>query len=74
MNDPKVMSMFNSTKALEVSPEKIRTPVATYGVPEMGTKFVRQMPQETQPSSLPIYSKSQDYPMVQGYGWATHKS
>ncbi|MFX3632955.1 MAG: PolC-type DNA polymerase III [Candidatus Pristimantibacillus sp.] len=52
MNDPKVMSMFNSTKALEVSPEKIRSSVATYGVPEMGTKFVRQMLQETQPSSF----------------------
>ncbi|WP_168122216.1 PolC-type DNA polymerase III [Paenibacillus sp. HB172176] len=52
MNDPKVMSMFNSTEALEVSPEKIRSSVATYGIPEMGTKFVRQMLQETQPSSF----------------------
>ncbi len=52
MNDPKVMSMFNSTTALEVAPEKIRSAVATYGVPEMGTKFVRQMLQETQPSSF----------------------
>ncbi|PZD93360.1 PolC-type DNA polymerase III [Paenibacillus sambharensis] len=52
MNDPKVMSMFNSTTALGVTPEQIRTPVATYGVPEMGTKFVRQMLQETQPSSF----------------------
>ncbi|PZE22415.1 PolC-type DNA polymerase III [Paenibacillus xerothermodurans] len=52
MNDPKVMSIFNSTKALGVTPEQIRTPVATYGVPEMGTKFVRQMLQETQPSSF----------------------
>ncbi|MFH5183208.1 PolC-type DNA polymerase III [Paenibacillus sp. TAB 01] len=52
MNDPKVMSMFNSTKALGVPPEKIRTPVATYGVPEMGTKFVRQMLEETQPTSF----------------------
>lgn len=52
MNDPKVMSMFNSTAALEVAPEKIRSSVATYGVPEMGTKFVRQMLQETQPSSF----------------------
>ncbi len=52
MNDPKVMSMFNSTAALEVSPEQIRSSVATYGVPEMGTKFVRQMLQETQPSSF----------------------
>lgn len=52
MNDPKVMSLFNSTEALGVSPEQIRSAVATYGVPEMGTKFVRQMLQETQPSSF----------------------
>lgn len=52
MNDPKVMSMFNSTEALEVTPEQIRSPVATYGVPEMGTKFVRQMLVESQPSSF----------------------
>ncbi|GGF97075.1 PolC-type DNA polymerase III [Paenibacillus aceti] len=52
MNDPKVMSMFNSTESLGVTPEQIRTPVATYGVPEMGTKFVRQMLVESQPSSF----------------------
>ncbi|AZK47756.1 PolC-type DNA polymerase III [Paenibacillus lentus] len=52
MNDPKVMSMFNSTEALGVTAEQIRTPVATYGVPEMGTKFVRQMLVESQPSSF----------------------
>ncbi|XEC97145.1 PolC-type DNA polymerase III [Paenibacillus tarimensis] len=52
MNDPKVMSLFNSTDALGVTPEQIKTPVATYGVPEMGTKFVRQMLQETQPSTF----------------------
>jgi DNA polymerase-3 subunit alpha (Gram-positive type) len=52
MNDPKVMSIFNSTDALGVTPQHIRTPVATYGVPEMGTKFVRQMLEETQPSSF----------------------
>ncbi|MDF2659905.1 MAG: polymerase PolC [Paenibacillus sp.] len=52
MNDPKVMSLFNSTEALGVTPEQIRSSVATYGVPEMGTKFVRQMLQETQPSTF----------------------
>ncbi|GGH17858.1 PolC-type DNA polymerase III [Paenibacillus segetis] len=52
MNDPKVMSMFNSTEALGVSPQQIRSAVATYGVPEMGTKFVRQMLVEAQPSSF----------------------
>ncbi|MCM3745971.1 PolC-type DNA polymerase III [Paenibacillus pasadenensis] len=52
MNDPKVMSMFNSTTSLGVTPAQIRSAVATYGVPEMGTKFVRQMLEETQPSSF----------------------
>ncbi|QJC52248.1 PolC-type DNA polymerase III [Paenibacillus albicereus] len=52
MNDPKVMSLFNSTTALGVTPQQIRSSVATYGVPEMGTKFVRQMLEETQPSSF----------------------
>lgn len=52
MNDPDTMSLFNSTRALGVTPEQIRTPVATYGIPEMGTRFVRQMLQETQPSTF----------------------
>ncbi|WP_080841000.1 PolC-type DNA polymerase III [Cohnella massiliensis] len=52
MNDPKVMSIFNSVEALGVTPQQIRTPVATYGVPEMGTRFVRQMLEETKPSSF----------------------
>jgi len=52
MNDPKVMSLFSSVEALGVTAEQIRTPVATYGVPEMGTRFVRQMLEETKPSTF----------------------
>jgi len=52
MNDPKVMSIFSSTEALGVTPQQIRSPVATYGVPEMGTRFVRQMLEETQPKTF----------------------
>ncbi|MBB3109431.1 DNA polymerase-3 subunit alpha (Gram-positive type) [Paenibacillus phyllosphaerae] len=52
MNDPKVMSLFSSTDSLGVQPNQIRSSVATYGVPEMGTKFVRQMLEETKPSSF----------------------
>ncbi|WP_391573956.1 PolC-type DNA polymerase III [Cohnella sp.] len=52
MNDPKVMSLFNSVEALGVSPQQIRSPVATFGVPEMGTRFVRQMLEETKPASF----------------------
>jgi len=52
MNDPKVMSLFSSTEALGIAPDQIRTPVATYGIPEMGTGFVRQMLQETHPATF----------------------
>lgn len=52
MNDPKVMSLFSSTDALGVRPDQIRTPVATYGIPEMGTKFVRQMLIEAKPATF----------------------
>lgn len=52
MNDPKVMSLFNSVEALSVTPQQIRSPVATFGVPEMGTRFVRQMLEETKPSTF----------------------
>ncbi|MDP5273478.1 PolC-type DNA polymerase III [Chengkuizengella axinellae] len=52
MNDPKIMSVFNSTDALNVTPEQIKSPVGTFGVPEMGTKFVRQMLKETKPSTF----------------------
>jgi DNA polymerase-3 subunit alpha (Gram-positive type) len=52
MNDQKVMSIFSTTEAIGVTPQQIRTPVATYGVPEMGTRFVRQMLEETQPKTF----------------------
>jgi DNA polymerase-3 subunit alpha (Gram-positive type) len=52
MNDPQVMSLFSSVNALGVSQQQIRSPVATFGVPEMGTRFVRQMLDETKPSSF----------------------
>jgi DNA polymerase-3 subunit alpha (Gram-positive type) len=52
MNDPRVMSLFSSTTELGVTPAQLRSPVATYGIPEMGTKFVRQILEETLPSTF----------------------
>lgn len=52
MNDPLVMSVFNSTDALGVTSEQIRSKVGTYGIPEMGTRFVRQMLEETKPATF----------------------
>lgn len=52
VDDPGVMSLFSSTEALGVSPEQIGSKTGTLGVPEFGTRFVRQMLEETKPSTF----------------------
>lgn len=52
MNDAKVMSLFHSTEPLGVSVDRIRSSVATYGLPDIGTRFIRQMLEETRPSTF----------------------
>ncbi|NLK40130.1 MAG: PolC-type DNA polymerase III [Clostridiales bacterium] len=49
LNDKKVLSLFASTEALGVSPKMINSETGTFGMPEFGTKFVRQMLLETKP-------------------------
>ncbi len=51
LDDEETMSLFTSTKALKLKKD-IGTPVGTYGVPEFGTKFVRQMLVDTEPTTF----------------------
>jgi len=52
LDDPEVYKLFYSTESIGVTPADIKTEVATYGVPEMGTFFVRAMLKETRPKSF----------------------
>jgi DNA polymerase-3 subunit alpha (Gram-positive type) len=53
IGDPETMSLFTSNKALKLLPgEDIGTNLGTYGIPEFGTKFVRQMLEDTKPTTF----------------------
>ncbi len=53
LDDPKVMSLFQNTSALGITPEQIDgCPVGSMGIPEFGTEFVIQMLLDTKPQCL----------------------
>ncbi len=52
LDDKATMSLFTGTEALGVTAEDIGSTVGTFGVPEFGTKFVRQMLVDTKPTTF----------------------
>ena len=51
-DDKETMKIFTSTESIGIKKEDINSEVATFGIPEFGTKFVRQMLVDTQPTTL----------------------
>lgn len=51
-DDPEVMKLFGGTESLGVSPKDIESKTGTLGIPEFGTRFVRQMLEQTKPTTF----------------------
>ncbi len=53
MNDSSVYELFESTRPLGIEPESIGgCKLGTYGIPEMGTKFIQQVLLEAKPKNF----------------------
>lgn len=52
MNDPEVYKLFVSTESLGATPEEIKSPLGTLGIPEFGTRFVMRMVEESKPKNF----------------------
>ena len=52
MSDPDVMSLFNSPAALGLTENDIGSKTGTFALPELGTKFVRDMLVEAKPKTF----------------------
>lgn len=65
LDDPKVFSLFRSTEILGIDPKELGSRMGTLGIPEFGTKFVRQMLEDTKPQTF------SDLIMISGFSHGT---
>ncbi len=52
IDDPKVMRLFSSVESLNITAEQLGFDLGTLGIPEFGTEFVRQMLEDTKPTTI----------------------
>ncbi len=51
-DDPEVMKIFSGPESLGVTEDQIMCKTGTLGIPEFGTRFVRQMLEDTRPTTF----------------------
>ena len=52
MDDPKVYKLLNSTEVIGLTNDDLESKVASFGIPEMGTSFVRDMLADSRPQTF----------------------
>ncbi|MBU7008314.1 PolC-type DNA polymerase III [Phosphitispora fastidiosa] len=52
LDEPETMKIFSAVEVLGVTPEQIGSNVGSFAIPEFGTKFVRQMLEDTEPKTF----------------------
>lgn len=52
VDDPQTLQLFSGVESLNLKPGDISSQVGTLGIPEFGTRFVRQMLVETRPTTV----------------------
>lgn len=52
LDDPETIAIFTTTKTLKIKDKNYEEEIGSLGIPEFGTKFVRQMLKDTQPTTF----------------------
>lgn len=52
LDDPETIAIFTTTKTLKIVEPDYKEEIGSLGIPEFGTKFVRQMLKDTQPTTF----------------------
>ena len=52
LDDERTMAIFSGTEVLGIKPEALGSQVGTFGIPEFGNRFVRQMLLDTKPTTF----------------------